>query len=52
MVEEIVSLSKSMGLTVDEGDINEFIEDLFKEMTVEELREFVRQSRTRRFCMK
>eukprot|EP00106_Octopus_bimaculoides_P007087 XP_014774529.1 PREDICTED: mediator of DNA damage checkpoint protein 1-like [Octopus bimaculoides] len=37
VVEEIVSLGKSMGLDVDEGDINELIEDHSKELTMEEL---------------
>ena len=35
--EEVVSLGKSMGLDVDEGDVNELVEEHFQELTTEEL---------------
>ncbi|XP_064117728.1 tigger transposable element-derived protein 1-like [Macrobrachium nipponense] len=38
-VEEIVSLGKSMGLEVDEGDVNELDEEHEEELSIEELKE-------------
>ncbi|XP_064100872.1 tigger transposable element-derived protein 1-like [Macrobrachium nipponense] len=38
-VEEIVSLGKSMGLEVNEGDVNELIEEHEEELSIEELKE-------------
>ncbi|XP_051783372.1 tigger transposable element-derived protein 1-like isoform X1 [Erpetoichthys calabaricus] len=43
VVEEIVSLGKSMGLDMDEGDINELIEEHSEELTTEELKELETQ---------
>ena len=39
IVEEIVSMGKSMGLEVDEGDVNELVVEHEEELTTEELRE-------------
>ncbi len=38
-LDEIVALRKSMGLEVDEGDINDLIEEHSQELTTEELQE-------------
>ncbi|XP_028678623.1 tigger transposable element-derived protein 1-like [Erpetoichthys calabaricus] len=43
VVEEIVSLSKTMGMDMDEGDINELIEEHSEELTTEELKELQTQ---------
>ncbi len=37
VVEEIVSLGKSMGLEVDDGDINDLVEEHSEELTTDEL---------------
>ncbi len=39
VVEEIVTLGKSMGLEVDEGDVNELVEEHSEELTTEELKD-------------
>ena len=39
VVDEIVFLGKSMGLEVDEGDVNELVEEHAEELTTEELKE-------------
>ena len=39
VVDEIVSLGKSMGLEVDEGDVNKLVEEQAEELTTEELKE-------------
>ncbi|KAM5158227.1 tigger transposable element-derived protein 1-like [Mantella aurantiaca] len=44
--EEIVSLGKSMGLEVDEGDVNELVEEHSQELTTEELQELQSQQHT------
>uniref|UniRef100_A0A8C8VHY4 HTH CENPB-type domain-containing protein n=1 Tax=Pelusios castaneus TaxID=367368 RepID=A0A8C8VHY4_9SAUR len=46
VVEEIVSLGKSVGLDMDEGDINELIEEHSEELTTEELKELQTQQHT------
>ncbi|XP_059549399.1 tigger transposable element-derived protein 1 isoform X1 [Myotis daubentonii] len=46
VVEEIVSLGKSMGLDVDEGDINELMEEHSEELTTQELKELLTQQHT------
>ncbi|XP_070268928.1 tigger transposable element-derived protein 1 isoform X2 [Myotis yumanensis] len=46
VVEEIVSLGKSMGLDMDEGDINELIEERSEELTTQELKELQAQQHT------
>lgn len=38
-MEEIVSLGKSMGMDVDDGDLNDLIEEHSEELTTEELQE-------------
>lgn len=45
-VEEIVSLGKSMGLEVDERDVNELVEEPSQELTTEELDELHSQQHT------
>ena len=47
VVEEIVSLGKSMGLEVDEGDVNELVEEHSEELTTEELKELQTQQHTK-----
>nr|XP_060616130.1 tigger transposable element-derived protein 1-like isoform X1 [Anolis sagrei ordinatus]XP_060616131.1 tigger transposable element-derived protein 1-like isoform X1 [Anolis sagrei ordinatus]XP_060616133.1 tigger transposable element-derived protein 1-like isoform X1 [Anolis sagrei ordinatus]XP_060616134.1 tigger transposable element-derived protein 1-like isoform X1 [Anolis sagrei ordinatus] len=42
-VEEIVSIGKSMGLEVDEGDLNNLIKQHDEELTTEELQELLEQ---------
>ncbi|GBO31183.1 Tigger transposable element-derived protein 1 [Araneus ventricosus] len=42
-VEEIVSLGKSMGLVIDERDVNELVEEHSQELTTEELQELQSQ---------
>ncbi|UYV81607.1 hypothetical protein LAZ67_20001685 [Cordylochernes scorpioides] len=44
--EEIVSLGKSMGLEVEERDVNELIEEHTQELTTEELQELQSQQHT------
>lgn len=44
--EEIVSLGKSMGLEVDERDVNELVEEHSQELTTEELQELQSQQHT------
>ncbi|GIY53510.1 hypothetical protein CDAR_494991 [Caerostris darwini] len=41
--EEIVSLGKSMGLEVEERDVNELIEEYTQELTTEEIQELQSQ---------
>lgn len=52
VVVEIVSLGKSMGLDVEEGDINELTVESSKELATEMLKEIQSQQHTRRFCRK
>ncbi|GIY61259.1 tigger transposable element-derived protein 1 [Caerostris darwini] len=44
--EEIVSLGKSMGLEVEERDVNELIEEYTQELTTEEIQELQSQQHT------
>ena len=44
--EEIVSLGKSMGLEVEERDVNELIEEYTQELTTEEIEELQSQQNT------
>jgi hypothetical protein len=46
VVEEIVSLGKSMGLEVDERDVNELVEEQSQELTTEELHDLYSQQHT------
>ncbi|XP_067125817.1 tigger transposable element-derived protein 1-like [Centruroides vittatus] len=46
VVEEIVSLGKSMGLEVDERDVNELVEEQSQELTTEELHDLHSQQQT------
>lgn len=46
VVEEIVSLGKSMGLEVDERDVNELVEEQSLELTTEELHDLHSQQHT------
>ncbi|XP_015429411.1 PREDICTED: tigger transposable element-derived protein 1-like [Dufourea novaeangliae] len=46
VVEEIVSLGKSMGLEVDERDVNELVEEQSQELTTEELHDLHSQQHT------
>ncbi|XP_051784390.1 tigger transposable element-derived protein 1-like [Erpetoichthys calabaricus] len=46
VVEEIVSLGKTMGMDMDEGDISELIEEYSEELTMEELKELQTQQHT------
>ena len=50
--EEIVSLGKSMGLVMDERDVNALVEEHSQELTTEELQELQSQSSIRGFCKK
>ncbi|GFS69074.1 hypothetical protein NPIL_124571 [Nephila pilipes] len=44
--EEIVSLGKSMGLGVEERDVNELVEEHTQELTTEEIQELQSQQHT------
>ena len=44
--EEIVSLGKSMGLEVDEADVNDLVEEHAEELTTDELKELQTQQHT------
>lgn len=44
LVEEIVVLGKSMGLKVDEEDVNHLVEKCSEELTIEELKELQKQN--------
>ncbi|GIX96047.1 hypothetical protein CDAR_7041 [Caerostris darwini] len=44
--EEIVSLGKSMGLEVEERDVNELVEEYTQELTTEEIQELQSQQHT------
>ncbi|XP_039624723.1 tigger transposable element-derived protein 1-like [Polypterus senegalus] len=46
VVEEIVSLGKTIGMDMDEGDINELIEEHSEELTMKELKELQAQQHT------
>ncbi|XP_064100870.1 tigger transposable element-derived protein 1-like [Macrobrachium nipponense] len=46
-LEEIVSLGKSMGLEVDEGDVNELVEEHEEELSTEELKELQMMQHTK-----
>ncbi|XP_015437248.1 PREDICTED: tigger transposable element-derived protein 1-like [Dufourea novaeangliae] len=46
VVEEIVSLGKSMGLEVDKRDVNELVEEQSQELTTEELHDLHSQQHT------
>ncbi|XP_067123812.1 tigger transposable element-derived protein 1-like [Centruroides vittatus] len=46
VVEKIVSLGKSMGLEVDERDVNELVEEQSQELTTEELHDLHSQQQT------
>ncbi|GFR06789.1 tigger transposable element-derived protein 1 [Trichonephila clavata] len=44
--EEVVSLGKSMGLEVEERDVNELVEEQTRELTTEEIQELQSQQHT------
>ena len=46
VLDEIVSLGKSMGLEVDEGDIIELVQEHAEELTTEELKELQAMQQT------
>ena len=46
VIEEIVSLGKSMGLEVDEGDVNELVEEHSEELSTEQLKELQEMQHT------
>ncbi|XP_064120411.1 uncharacterized protein LOC135225079 [Macrobrachium nipponense] len=46
-LEEIVSLGKSMGLEVDEGDVNKLVEEHEEELSTEELKELQMMQHTK-----